>query len=78
MAMREKAADEAKLSNSLNNLAALEYNLGRYAVAEPLYKRSLALTEKLVGPDDDEVASLLKISASSTACRSVSPTPSRC
>src|SRR4029078_4357761 len=59
LAMREKATDEAKLGNSLNNLAALEYNLGHYAVAEPLYKRALAIAEKLAGPDDEGVARLL-------------------
>jgi len=40
----------------LNNLAALYRNQGRYAEAEPLYKRSLAIREKARGPDHPDVA----------------------
>ena len=41
---------------SLNNLAALYQAQGRYAEAEPLYKRALAIDEKALGPDHPDVA----------------------
>ena len=41
---------------ALNNLAALYDNQGRYAEAEPLYKRALAIQEKALGPDHPDVA----------------------
>ena len=43
---------------SLNNLAQLCRAQGRYAEAEPLYKRSLAIKEKDFGPEHPEVASV--------------------
>ncbi|MCL5669278.1 MAG: tetratricopeptide repeat protein, partial [Gammaproteobacteria bacterium] len=33
---------------------------GQYAQAEPLYKRSLAITEKALGPDHPDVATSLE------------------
>ena len=44
---------------SLNNLAALYSDQGRYAEAEPLYKRALAICEKALGPDHPDVGSSL-------------------
>ena len=44
------------MSPSLNNLAGLYQHQGRYADAEPLYKRSLAIYEKALGPDHPDVA----------------------
>jgi CHAT domain-containing protein len=44
---------------SLNNLAELYRDQGRYADAEPLYKRSLAIWEKALGPDHARVAATL-------------------
>src|SRR5262249_41239691 len=41
---------------SLNNLAELYRAQGRYADAEPLYKRSLAIREKALGADHPYVA----------------------
>ena len=41
---------------ALNNLAALYDDQGRYAEAEPLYKRALAIDEKALGPDHPDVA----------------------
>ena len=41
---------------SLNNLAHLYRAQGRYADAEPLYKRALAIREKALGPDHPDVA----------------------
>ena len=44
---------------SLNNLAVLYSDQGRYADAEPLYKRALAIREKALGPDHPDVATSL-------------------
>jgi tetratricopeptide (TPR) repeat protein len=44
---------------SLNNLAELYRNQGRYAEAEPLYQRSLAIKEKTLGKDHPGVATSL-------------------
>ena len=45
---------------SLNNLAVLYSNQGKYNDAEPLYKRSLAIDEKALGPEHPKVATCLK------------------
>ena len=44
------------MARSLNNLALLYDAQGRYAEAEPLYKRALAIREKALGPDHPDVA----------------------
>jgi tetratricopeptide (TPR) repeat protein len=44
------------VATSLNNLAALYRAQGKYAEAEPLYQRSLAIREKALGPDHPDVA----------------------
>jgi len=44
---------------SLNNLAALYDAKGKYRDAEPLYRRSLALAEKALGPENPNVATAL-------------------
>jgi tetratricopeptide (TPR) repeat protein len=43
----------------LNNLAALYHSQGRYADAEPLCRRSLAIEEKALGRDHPAVAGSL-------------------
>ena len=48
------------MAQSLNNLALLYYTQGQYAQAEPLYKRSLAIWEKALGPDHPSVATSLE------------------
>ena len=47
LAIREKALglDHPAIAGSLNNLAVLYRSLGRYAEAEPLYQRALAIWE---------------------------------
>ncbi len=45
---------------SLNNLAALYQAQGNYAEAEPLYRRSLAIMEKALGPEHPNVATNLE------------------
>jgi tetratricopeptide (TPR) repeat protein len=51
---------------SLNNLAALYDNQGRYAEAEPLYQRALAIVEKVLG---EEHPSSQKVKANYKASR---------
>ena len=48
--------DHPDVAQSLNGLAALYKAEGRYADAEPLYKRCLAIREKALGPDHPDVA----------------------
>ena len=43
------------LAAALNNRAELYKEEGRYADAEPLYKRVLAINEKAHGPDCSEI-----------------------
>jgi tetratricopeptide (TPR) repeat protein len=47
------------VAGSLNNLASLYNAQGRYADAERLFKRSLAIREKDLGPNHPNVASVL-------------------
>ena len=47
------------LGVSLNNLAFLYRNQGKYAEAEPLHQRALAIREKVLGPEHPEVATSL-------------------
>jgi hypothetical protein len=47
---------DRSVAQSLNNLAELYRRLGRSADAEPLYKRSLAIREKVLGPDHPDIA----------------------
>ena len=47
------------MANSLNNLASIYFLQGKFAEAEPLYKRSLTIWEKALGPDHPNVAASL-------------------
>ena len=47
------------MATSLNNLAGLYHAQGKYAAAEPLYNRSLAIREKVLGPQHPDVATSL-------------------
>ena len=51
--------DHLNVATSLNNLAELYRNQGNYAQAEPLYKRSLAIMESILGPEHPDVATNL-------------------
>ncbi len=44
----------------LNNLAGLYYSQGKYAAAEALLKRALAIRVKVLGPEHPHVAKSLK------------------
>ncbi len=50
---------DPRLATSLNNLAALYHAQGKYAQAEPLQRRALAILEKTQGPEHPNVASSL-------------------
>ena len=47
------------MATSLNNLAGLYQAQGKYAEAEPLYQRALAIREKALGPEHPDVANSL-------------------
>ncbi|MCH7778027.1 MAG: tetratricopeptide repeat protein [Gemmatimonadetes bacterium] len=55
-----EAFDDVRLATSLNNLALLYEAQGRYAEAEPLYQRALAIREKALGPEPPDVATSLE------------------
>jgi tetratricopeptide (TPR) repeat protein len=44
----------------LNNLALLYQDQGRYAEAAPLFRRSLAIVEKALGPEHPKTAGALR------------------
>jgi hypothetical protein len=44
------------VSTSLNNLAAVEVDQNKYKDAEPLYRRSLGIEEKVFGPEHPDLA----------------------
>jgi tetratricopeptide (TPR) repeat protein len=48
--------DDPRLATALNNLAELYRVQGKYVDAEPLYRRSLAIREKVLGPEHPDVA----------------------
>jgi len=45
---------------SLNNLGLLYRAQGKYAEAEPLYRRALAIAEKTLGPGHPDLAVVLR------------------
>ena len=51
---------DPRLATSLNNLANLYNTQGKYGEADPLYKRSLEIWEKALGPDHPSVATSLE------------------
>ena len=55
----ESGPNNVNVATSLNSLALLYEIQGEYALAEPLYKRSLKIVEKALGPDHPNVATNL-------------------
>ena len=51
--------EDPRLGASLNDLAMLYATQGKYAEAEPLYNRALAIAEEALGPEDPAVAACL-------------------
>jgi len=60
--INEKAlgSDNPDVAISLNNLAELYYNQGRYKEAEPLYRQALKILKQTLGSDHPEVAITLE------------------
>ncbi len=48
------------VATSVNNLGDLYHAQGKYAEAEPLLKRALAIVEKALGPEHPDVAASLE------------------
>lgn len=60
LAIFEKAyGDDPKTAASLNNLGTVLQAQGRFADAEPVLRRSLAIKEKTLGPDSPSTAHTL-------------------
>ena len=74
---RRRSAPSIPTSPSLNNLAVLYKTEGRYAKAEPLYQRALAIREKALGPEHPDVATSLNNLAALYQPRATTPRPSR-
>jgi len=53
-------ASDSRLADSLNNLALMYHTQGDYAKAKPLYKRSLAIWERALGPEHPNLADSLE------------------
>ena len=62
LAIDEKALgpEHPYVAASLNNLAVLYREQGKYEQAEPLIQRALAIREKVLGPDHPQVATVLE------------------
>ncbi len=58
--MARSGSSSPRLATSLNNLAEVYRLEGRYAEAEPLFKRALAIFEKALGPEHPNVATGLE------------------
>ena len=57
MELAEKFSDDdPRLALSLNNLAVIYHEEGKYTMAEPLYKRALDIREKLYGAKHADIA----------------------
>ncbi len=52
--------DHPAFATDLNNLALLYYDQGKYAQAEPLHRRALAIRETALGPEHPQVATSLE------------------
>ena len=65
-----------EVATGLNNLASLYKDQGRYADAEPLNMRALAIYKKALGPDHPKFATALNNLASLDEVEVVMPTPS--
>ncbi len=77
-ARRRWAPTTPMSAQSLNNLAVLYQAQGRYAEAEPLYKRALAIREKALGPDHPDVGTLAQQPGRAVPePRAATPRPSR-
>ena len=67
--MRRCWSNHLDVATSLNTLAYFYEKQGRYADAEPLYQRALAIREKEFGPDHPNVAQSLTTSRLSSTTK---------
>ncbi|WP_172437642.1 tetratricopeptide repeat protein [Acidithiobacillus marinus] len=51
--------EDAEAADAANSLAFLFHSQGLYALAEPLYQRALAISEKVLGPEHPDTAASL-------------------
>ena len=56
----QEAKEELRLAASLDDEARLYHKQGKYAEAEPVYQRSLAIREKTLGAEHPDVATSLE------------------
>ena len=56
---QELGPEDSRLAESLNALAVIYVKKGRYAEAEPLFRRALAIAEKALDPEDFRLADIL-------------------
>ncbi|HTD16176.1 MAG TPA: tetratricopeptide repeat protein, partial [Chthoniobacterales bacterium] len=56
---RLRGPEDTQTATSLNNLAALYYEMGEYAKAEPLYREALRIRQKVLGPEHPDTATSL-------------------
>ncbi len=56
---KRRKPNDPHVAESLNNLAVLYLIQGKYAEAEPLHKRALAIREKALGPKHPHVSESL-------------------
>jgi CHAT domain-containing protein len=56
---RQLGADHAEVAESLNNLAVINFFLGTYEEAGPLWERALEIYKRTLGTEDPEVAQML-------------------
>ncbi len=68
-------ARKVSVQQSLDNLAVLYQAQGRYAEAEPLHQRSLAIFEKALGPEHPDVAQSLNDRPLNPQARTSAVTP---
>ena len=67
---------DPRLASSLNALGLVYDRQGRYAKVAPLYRRSLAIAEKVLGPEHPNVATSLTTWRRSTTPSASTPRPS--
>jgi len=74
---RTYGPDDPTVAAVLSKLAGLLENRGDYTGAEPLYRRALAIDEKVFGPDHPRVAEKLTSLAGLLIARATMPVRSR-
>src|ERR1700691_4042860 len=55
----ESLGDDLKIALSLDNLAEVFFEQGKYDKAEPLYQRSLSIRERVLEPEHEEIVASL-------------------